>query len=34
MKSRLMDGGRHTDLALKDAGPRAPEGVTEVGPIH
>ena len=28
MKSRLTDGGRHTDPALKDTGL---EGVTEVG---
>ena len=28
------DGGRNTDLALKDAGPRALEGVTESGPIR
>ena len=30
-KSMLKDGGRETDPALKDAGPRAPEGV---GPIR
>ena len=33
-QSRLMDGGRHADLALKDAGPRAVDGVTESGPIE
>ena len=31
MKSRLMDGGRHMDPALKDAGARDLEGV---GPIQ
>ena len=31
MKSKLMDGGRHMDPALKDAGARALEGV---GPIQ
>ena len=30
-KSRLMDGGRHLDSALEDAGARALEGV---GPIQ
>ena len=30
MKSRLMDGGRHTDPSLKDAGARAQEGVGSI----
>ena len=33
MKSRLMDGGRQMDMALKDAGRRAPERVAENGPV-
>ena len=34
MKRRLKDGGRDTDPALKDAGPRALEGVGQNGHVQ